>query len=144
MLAGNEDDGAVFTKARANARANPVNKAGVGMSKITRLKVYQRLAPRAEASSIPARSSRMGCTVHHEWQMVMKVMATKNAHGVNATFQPKGSSHCRIQPLPEYSPVRVMPATAVGRAKAVHQRVSQTTPREGVTHQPRPPASRRR
>jgi hypothetical protein len=46
----------------------------------------------------------------------MKVSATITPSGVKATLMPSGSRYLPIQPLPEYSEVSVMPATAVGSA----------------------------
>ena len=105
--------------ARAKASAKPVSSAGIRMGRITLVKLCQRLAPRvaAASSSSDARSSSTGCTVRTTNGRPMKVIATNTPTGVNDTLMPRGSRYCPIQPLAEYKPVSVIPATAVGKAK---------------------------
>ncbi len=104
--------------ARAKASAKPVSSAGSRVGRITRRNVCQRVAPRlaAASSSSASRSSSTGCTVRTTNGRPMKVSATTMPSGVNATFNPSGSSRDPIQPLGAYSAVSAMPATAVGSA----------------------------
>ena len=102
--------------ARAKASAKPVSRAGARVGRMTRRKVWPRLAPRvaAASSSSLCRSSSTGCTVRTTKGRPMKVRATNTPSGVNATLT---GSHWPIQPFSAYSAVSAMPATAVGRAK---------------------------
>ena len=129
-------------RARANDSAKPVSSAGITAGKITRQNVCQRVAPRLAAASSDSRSisSIAGCSVRTTNGRPMNVSAIMMPSGVNATWIPSGSRYWPIQPFLEYTAVRAMPDTAVGKANGRSiERVDESSCRESCSE----PASRR-
>ena len=86
--------------ARAKASAKPVSSAGVSTGRMTRVKVWRRVAPRIAAASSTSwcRSSSTGWSVRTTNGRPMKVSATQTPTGVKLTLN---GSQRPIQPLLE-------------------------------------------
>src|SRR5262249_32628548 len=104
--------------ARANARANPVVRAGYKGGNRTGRNGCQRVAPRIAAASSgpPSSVARTGCTVRTTNGKPVNVSTSTIASREYAASMPRGCRNRPIQPLGTYRLEYTSPATAVGSA----------------------------
>ncbi len=124
--------------ARANARVNPVSRAGRIDGTSTRRNVCHRPAPRlaAASSTSGSRSSSTGCTARTTNGRPMNVSATTTPRRVNATCTPTSARWRPSHPFGEYTAVSAMPATDVGSANGRSTQASTSRrPEKPVAHQ---------